>query len=138
MNEVLESARRAARREEPRRARRESRVLGLRAIVRGNDLSPAPDTNQFAFRVGNIWPNPSSMNSALSFSLPKSQDVRLQVFDVRGRLVQTLVDDSFDVGEHVVRWNGRDRSGNRAANGLYFYRLQTDNGDRVRRLVMVR
>ncbi|PID79082.1 hypothetical protein CSB20_11910, partial [bacterium DOLZORAL124_64_63] len=91
-----------------------------------------------AFAARPIWPNPSTSVSNFSFSLPQQENVSLRVYDMAGRLVRTLVQGSVPPGEHSVIWDGRDRSGGRAATGLYFYRLQADSGELVRRVVLMR
>jgi flagellar hook assembly protein FlgD len=50
--------------------------------------------------------------------------VRLSVYDVRGRLVNVLVDGRRDVGHHAVAWDGRTASGRQARAGAHFYRLE--------------
>lgn len=71
-------------------------------------------------------PNPFNPNTTIAFSLPRQGAVTLQVFDVRGRLVRTLVDESRGAGEHRVVWDGTDDGGRAAASGVYLYRLNAD------------
>ncbi len=112
---------------------------GLRAIVRGVSPSPVEEgETRFSFRVGNSWPNPASSTSTLAFALPHDQRVSLQVFDLRGRLVRTVADRVLGQGQHRLQWDGRSQSGGRAADGLYFYRLRAESGERVRRVILIR
>lgn len=69
-------------------------------------------------------PNPFNPQTTISFSLPQRGEVSLKVFDVRGRLVNTLVQEVREPGMHSVVWDGRDTAGQRAASGVYLYRLQ--------------
>ena len=64
--------------------------------------------------------------------------MRLEVFDIRGRRVATLLDQSLDRGEHEVTWNGADFTGRRAAAGVYFYRLTGQDGVLTRKMLIVR
>ena len=76
-----------------------------------------------AFRIGNR-PNPFNPSTTIFFTLPEAAEVRLQIFDVSGRLVRTLVNgDSRGIGEHREVWNGRTSDGSTASSGLYFYRI---------------
>ncbi len=59
----------------------------------------------------------------ISFSLPSSQPVRLEIYGVDGRKVATLIDEVRAAGLHEVLWMGRDDSGRGVASGTYFYRL---------------
>ncbi len=69
--------------------------------------------------------NPAT-RSVLEYSLPAPARVSLQVFDVNGRLVRTLVDQDAAAGEFRAQWDGRTEDGGRARTGLYFARLATD------------
>ncbi len=75
-------------------------------------------------------PNPFSSATRISFSLPSEQPVRLTVHDVTGRMVRTLVDRMAPAGASQTRWDGRDSAGREVASGVYFFRLQTDSGER--------
>ena len=70
------------------------------------------------------YPSPMQDEATISFVLPSAQSVKLELYDVRGHKVRTLVQASRDRGVHDVRWNGRDDSGNLVASGVYFARLQ--------------
>ena len=65
--------------------------------------------------------------------------MKLQVFDVTGRRVRTLIDDRVPAaGSYRVSWDGRTASGLRAASGVYFYRIETDGFRASRRTVLLR
>ncbi|MGH7453351.1 MAG: FlgD immunoglobulin-like domain containing protein, partial [bacterium] len=70
------------------------------------------------------YPNPFNPETNIRYELPHNGNVTLAVFDLTGRRVATLASGMQAAGEHVIRWNGRDDSGNRAASGVYFYRLE--------------
>jgi hypothetical protein len=83
-------------------------------------------------------PNPFRGRSTIRFDLPRQSAVDLRVFDVSGRLVRVLVNESLPRGPHAARWDGFDQSGSRAAPGVYFYRMVADEFSSVRKLVVVR
>ena len=66
---------------------------------------------------------------SISFSLPSAGEARLEVYNVQGRLVKTLVEGQLEAGVHQVVWDGTDASGSQVATGVYMYRLTA--GDRV-------
>jgi hypothetical protein len=82
-------------------------------------------------------PNPVSNSTSISFSLLNAGDVRLDIFDVSGRLVRALDSGHKSAGTHQVSWNGRDDSGSRLANGVYYYRLSTPTGVAAKTLTLV-
>ncbi len=89
-------------------------------------------------RLEPCQPNPSHGSVTLRFSLPTAQRASLRVYDVRGRLVRTVADGVRVAGAHVATWDGRDGRGAPSAPGIYFYRLETPEGARTRRLTLLR
>ena len=85
-------------------------------------ISEAADTPR-AVSLARNYPNPFNPMTTISFSLPARGPVRLQVFDVRGRLVRTLLDEIRPEGEQQVTWDGCDDHEKPAAAGVYLYRL---------------
>jgi flagellar hook assembly protein FlgD len=57
---------------------------------------------------------------------------------VLGRAVRTLADDHLSAGTHEFQWNGTDGNGNRAANGIYFYRIQSGSYSLVKKMLLVK
>jgi flagellar hook assembly protein FlgD len=64
--------------------------------------------------------------------------VRLDVFDVSGRLLATSVDAARGAGRHRVEWNGRDAGGSLVPSGIYFYRMKTAGFEATRKMILVR
>src|SRR5262249_52338190 len=83
------------------------------------------------------FPNPFARSSTIRFALPRAQQVTLRVYDIAGRTIRTLVNGRVEAGAHQRVWDGRGDSGQRSAAGVYFYRLDTEQGQRVRRMVML-
>jgi flagellar hook assembly protein FlgD len=63
---------------------------------------------------------------------------RLDVFDVRGRLISTLVNEQLPAGEYDYTWSGDDSRGVRMPAGIYFYRLQVDGFESSSKLILLR
>ncbi|MDX2475613.1 MAG: FlgD immunoglobulin-like domain containing protein, partial [Candidatus Krumholzibacteria bacterium] len=88
------------------------------------------------------YPNPATTRTALSYSLPQAAQVKLQIFDVRGRLIRTLADGQQEAGIHEMFWNGTAANGRRVALGLYLAKLAVNDSDgsqeRVRKISLVR
>jgi flagellar hook assembly protein FlgD len=74
----------------------------------------------------------------VAYRLPRRQEVRISVHDVRGRLIRTVVQETRDLGDHVMHWDGRGADGAPAPAGMYFIQLQTAQASRVQRVVVVR
>ncbi|MCP4573797.1 MAG: T9SS type A sorting domain-containing protein [bacterium] len=78
-------------------------------------------------------PNPFNPTTHIIFDVPQARHTRLRIYDVRGRLVETLVDASLDVGRHDVRFDGTA-----LASGIYIYRLESGTETLTRRLVLLK
>jgi flagellar hook assembly protein FlgD len=74
----------------------------------------------------------------ITVSHPESGRVSAEVFDVRGRLVARLADRVFPSGDLELKWDGTDLGGRSVAAGGYLYRIRTDTGQTVGRLVVSR
>lgn len=83
-------------------------------------------------------PNPTSTISSISYALPRPTAVRLDVYDVSGRLVRTLVDETRPEGRHTVVWNGRRADGTPLPSGVYFMRLSAGDFQQSRKIVLMR
>ena len=90
-----------------------------------------------SFLLGANRPNPFNPVTTISYRLPQRADTRLEVYDVTGRLVTTLVDGVEEAGVHAVSWQGTDDSGRKVASGVYFYRLTSGDQQAARKMVMM-
>lgn len=93
------------------------------------DEGAVPET--FALRQN--YPNPFNPSTTIEFSLPVESDVRLEVFDVLGRRIASLVSEILPAGKHRVIWNASGVS-----SGIYFYRLQAKRWIDSKKLVLIR
>jgi hypothetical protein len=82
-----------------------------------------------------VYPNPFEREASVSFSVVRPGPVRLRVFDVAGRVVSTLLDETREAGRATVAWNGLDTSGREAGSGIYFVRLDAAGESRTVRWV---
>ena len=73
------------------------------------------------FSLSQNYPNPFNPETQINFALPEPASVALNIYDVNGHLVRTLVSGLQTTGTHLVSWDGRDNSGARVVSGVYFY-----------------
>jgi len=83
-------------------------------------------------------PNPFSLNTKIAYTLREPASVEIDIFDVAGRRVRTLVSGDRPAGTHEATWDGRSDRGEAAASGVYFYRLVAGGVRETRRMVLVR
>jgi hypothetical protein len=68
-------------------------------------------------------PNPFNPTTAIPYDVATAGEVRIEIYDVSGSSVRTLVNEEKGVGRHVAAWDGRDGAGNQVHTGVYFYRM---------------
>jgi hypothetical protein len=76
-----------------------------------------------AVTLNQNYPNPFNPSTTIAFDLPHSGATSLKIYDVRGRLVRTLIDEVRQAGPNKRVWDGRNTAGQRVASGVYLYRL---------------
>ena len=84
------------------------------------------------------FPNPFNPSTTISFGVDKEGPVLLQVFDIRGALVMTLVNSSYQAGSYTSVWHGTNNNGRRAASGIYFYSLRTGGREITKKMILLR
>jgi hypothetical protein len=97
-----------------------------------------PDETQPAFRLDPGQPSLFRDRSTLAFRLPREGRVTLQIYDIRGALVATLVDRHLHAGSHVTTWMGQSDSGTDLPSGIYFGRLRLGDLVSSQRLILIR
>jgi hypothetical protein len=83
-------------------------------------------------------PNPFARQTTISYQLPKAGNVSINIYNVTGQLVKTLVSGRQGPGTYTVIWNGDDNSGAKVSNGVYVYKLETLNGMSIKKMVVLR
>ncbi len=79
------------------------------------------------------YPNPFNPNTEIKFSLPQADDVRLEIFNIMGQRVATLVDSRFEAGYHSVLWDAGD-----AASGVYLYRIKAGEFVDTKKMILLK
>jgi hypothetical protein len=105
-------------------------------LVTGVDIDPLPVPK--TFELSQNYPNPFNPTTEIRFTIPKTSNVKLVVYDIMGRIVNTLVDQNLGAGAHRVTWNGRDQAGKTVSSGVYFYHIQTDGFSATKKMVLMK
>ncbi len=90
------------------------------------------------FELKQNYPNPFNPETFISFSLPKVTRVKINIYDITGRLVKTLADQEFSNGEHTLVWNGKDQNNSTASSGVYYYRLTSKAYNQIKKMTLIR
>ncbi len=83
--------------------------------------------------LADCYPNPFNPITTIQFDLPKASFVSLDIFDILGRKVETLINAKQEAGHHSIIWDGSDRS-----SGIYFYRIKADDFVDTKKMLLLK
>ncbi|MBW6513480.1 MAG: choice-of-anchor J domain-containing protein [Candidatus Syntrophosphaera sp.] len=109
----------------------------LRAIVEYGTSNDDPMVPVYTLDANN-YPNPFNPETTIAFSVPSSGPANLKIYNLKGQLVRTLVDDIREAGQYSVVWNGKDDNHSNVSSGLYFYRLTSDGKTVTRKMLLAK
>lgn len=84
------------------------------------------------------YPNPFNSTTMIEFYLPQTGKIRLDIYDITGRKIKTLIDNEQPAGQNMVLWDGTGSGGEAVASGLYFYRLRAAGTDLTKRMLLIK
>ena len=90
------------------------------------------------YRLFQNFPNPFNLTTTIRFTLARSEHVQLQIFNLLGEKVCTLVDDVLESGLHQIQWDGRNKSGQSVSSGVYYYRLHTTDFTQMKKMILIK
>lgn len=102
----------------------------------GIDDDPEVIPTEFALKQN--YPNPFNPDTKMSFDLPRTQNVSLQVYNILGQHVVTLASGVYEAGSHTVSWNGTNSRGENVPSGIYFYSLRTEEFSKTNKMMLIR
>ncbi|MBI9031001.1 T9SS type A sorting domain-containing protein [bacterium] len=85
------------------------------------------DVTPLTFSASN-YPNPFNPKTTISYNLPKAGVTKVEVFNLRGQLVKTLINEEQSAGNQKVVWSGKDKQGKQVSSGIYLYKIK-NTGD---------
>jgi hypothetical protein len=88
--------------------------------------------------LGVNFPNPFNPTTTIRFDMAQAGHVVIDVFNIRGQRVTTLVNEEFGAGFHRVEWNGTDDRGRTVGSGVYFYNMRTGDFNTTRRMLLMK
>jgi hypothetical protein len=88
--------------------------------------------------LGNNFPNPFNPETTILFSVETPSRVHIEIYDIKGRKVRSLVDKEYNPGEHKAVWDGKNDSGKNAGSGIYFYRMRAGGYTNSRKMILLK
>jgi hypothetical protein len=98
------------------------------------DFSQRPTV--FALRQN--YPNPFNPTTVIQYALPKSSFVKIEVYNILGQKVRTLMEEEQEPGYKMVDWDGKDDSGAEVSSGVYFYRIEAGSFVECKKMTLLK
>jgi len=90
------------------------------------------------YRLFPNYPNPFNPITTIEYHLPEATSVTLEIYNLLGQRVKTLVDDYQQAGSWRVVWDARDEYGRKVSSGMYIYRLRTDKATMMQKMLLLK
>jgi len=101
-------------------------------IADGDELLPRQ------YRLDQNYPNPFNPSTEISFALPSKTRVSLNIYNILGREINSLLSEELPAGDHRIAWDGTDSRGRQVSSGIYFYRLKTEDFDESKKMILLK
>ena len=114
--------------------------FNLNQIEFSADLNPVNDFDENIPTEINLhqnYPNPFNNDTSIPFELNKPSRVKISIFDINGKIVNTITNKEYSAGKHNIIWQAKNRSANPLASGVYFYQLQSGTMALTRKLILM-
>ena len=90
------------------------------------------------FALHHNYPNPFNPSTTINYDLPENSYVRLTIYDITGRRIRTLVNQSQTTGNRTVVWDGRDDFGRIVSGGVYLYSIEAGSFRQTRKMLLLK
>ncbi len=91
------------------------------------------------------YPNPfnpsgagRSPSTTIKFTIPADEKVKLSIYNIKGQLIKTLIDETQIAGEHTIFWNGKNNADQPVSSGIYFYKMETKNISQIKKCLLLK
>ncbi len=106
--------------------------------VSGRTAIDDPGVPVVATELHGNYPNPFNPETTISFSVKDKGLVKIDIYNVKGQLVKTLVNGNMNAGKHNIVWNGRDNAGNAVSSGVYFFKMSAGKYSSTKKMIMMK
>ncbi|MBU0984854.1 MAG: T9SS type A sorting domain-containing protein [candidate division Zixibacteria bacterium] len=96
------------------------------------------DILPYRFELSQNYPNPFNPVTTIEYSLPQRSSVKIDIFNLLGQKVRTLVDREESAGSYTITWDGTSTTGEAVSTGVYFYRFQTDDHVETKKMLLLK
>ncbi len=108
-------------------------TVNVTTVSNDNDSAPVLQAS-----LQQNYPNPFNPETTISFFVEKNSEVIIDVYDIKGRKVKSLVRDNFSRGNHSIVWNSTNEEGNLVASGIYLYKMRSGSFSSSRKMILLK
>ena len=91
-----------------------------------------------AFKLHQNYPNPFNPSTTIMYEIPKNGKVEVNIFDMNGKLIKSMVNKQQTAGYHKVVWNGLNKSGQKVASGFYIYTIKYNKTITSKKMLLIK
>jgi hypothetical protein len=112
--------------------------VGEQDISNCEQVSIIDETLPITYNLHNAYPNPFNPVTTLRYDIPENAFVNIRIYDLKGRLVNTLVSKEQTAGYKAIKWAGVDDKGKAVSAGIYLYEIQAGNFRETKKMVLLK
>ena len=109
-------------------------AMGATDVADGKTIASTPGD----FQLGEAYPNPFNGSATIQFAIATSGNVRLEIFNLMGQKIRTLVSDRKEAGSHSIAWDGKNDFGQHVGSGIYLYQMSVNDYNASKRIVYLK
>ncbi len=113
-------------------------ILNIESLKFSGELSLSDLQKLTSFSLNQNYPNPFNPLTMIRFEIDEPGKVRVDILNLKGQLVNTLVNKYLTAGEHQIRWDGKTINDSHAGSGLYIYRVSINDKQMSRQMIMLK
>jgi len=84
------------------------------------------------------YPNPFNPATTIMFETEVAGKIQLEIYNVKGQKVKTLLNEEMEVGNHSIIWEGKDDENNKVSSGMYFYKISVNGKHKAKKMIMLK
>jgi len=116
-----------------------SRIFQWFDVVTGIEEEPSAGGMKIsAYHLEKNYPNPFNSQTVITYRLPANSEVLLEVYNILGQKIKTLVDQQQAAGSYLISWDSRDQNGVEVTSGVYFYRIKAGSFSSIQKMMLVK
>jgi photosystem II stability/assembly factor-like uncharacterized protein len=90
------------------------------------------------YKLFQNYPNPFNPSTTIEFFIPKNDNVRIDIFNINGEKINTLIDQQMEAGNHSIVWKGENTSGEKISSGIYFINMRTKETTLTKKAILIK